>query len=361
MEKLEDYKKKYGEIYYKLHLIEDVNRSKNIYSDLYFFEVYLRYNVNEEFKRVYGRFWQNLDEYKILKYKKNLLEYFNITVDEMIAFNNIYKIGDDLSLGFWIKLFGKKFHQKYIDKTIDLKKIFPAMPLKDDNNPEKKTRDITEIYKDLQKIRDFRNKIFHFEAEALLPKIEEYKELIQKYIKYLDCDDIFLNRNIFDSNSLKNKVEKEYIKNCTKLYNNVDIVYYTSTEHELKKEELNKIVNEEQMQEFERMHGNFEEEHQIEEPDDDEKAWAEESYDEEEWQQGWEEEEQRQMRYIQINHTVIKKIKNSNNDIKIIVTDFRDVTTICHKELAIDNKKIFITTPKDLPNLLNKIANDNAN
>ena len=320
MEKLEDYKKKYGEIYHKLYLIEDVQKSTNIYSDLYFFEVYLRYNVNKELTRVYGENWQDSDKdetenkngYRELKYDKQLLNHFNITLDKMQEFNDKYDRKDKLSLGFWVKLFGKKFHERYINGTIDLKKIFPAIPLTDNINPEKKTRDIKEIHKDLMKICDFRNKIFHFEAEHLLPKIQEYKELIQKYIKYLGCDKVFLNtggvprygtgESYLDDIQLESNAEREYINNIQKKYNNIDII--------------NTIL-----------------------------------YD-----------------YIDFscedsandcNIGIEKKIDICNNRIKIIVVKKNEDKSFYDNK--IDNKTKFITTLEELPNLLNTIQNDNAN
>ncbi len=130
MEKLEHYKKKYGDIHYKLQLLKDVQKFQDLYADLYFFEVYLKYNIDREFAKHFGtdwkadiRFWKSKDKHK--KFTEN----------------------NEITLGFWVALFNTRINQ--YDGKIKIKNIFKDINL-----------GFNKIYTELKDIRDFRNAIF---------------------------------------------------------------------------------------------------------------------------------------------------------------------------------------------------------
>jgi len=66
------------------------------------------------------------------------------------------KVIAELNFGFWVSLFQKPY-QNYF-RTKDLRQIFPNMPQK-----KEIFLDREEIYKKLDHIRRFRNRVFHYE------------------------------------------------------------------------------------------------------------------------------------------------------------------------------------------------------
>lgn len=128
--------------------------SKNAYIPLSILEIALRNALNDHFSTVISPNWhQNpfltpgartkiTDAITLLKNRKEA-----ITKEKIIA---------ELNFGFWVNLFQKPY-QNHL-RTKDLQHIFPNMPSKEIMIL---TREI--IYKKLDHIRGFRNRIFHYE------------------------------------------------------------------------------------------------------------------------------------------------------------------------------------------------------
>lgn len=128
--------------------------SKNAYIPLSILEIALRNALNDHFSAVISPNWhQNpfltsgartkiTDAITLLKNRKEA-----ITKEKIIA---------ELNFGFWVNLFQKPY-QNHL-RTKDLQRIFPNMPPKEIMIL---TREI--IYKKLDHIRGFRNRIFHYE------------------------------------------------------------------------------------------------------------------------------------------------------------------------------------------------------
>ena len=91
------------------------------------------------------------------------------------------KIIAELSFGFWVNVFKKPYEKKL--RISDLKVIFPNLP----NKKEKLiNRDV--LFKELNHIRNFRNRIFHY--ERVLNKNNYINILTEIYgvINYFDSE-----------------------------------------------------------------------------------------------------------------------------------------------------------------------------
>jgi len=129
--------------------------SKDSYVPLSILEISLRNSIDKHFSNKLGTSWYGnttfLTKDSILKVTqaRELLQRRRepTTKDKIIA---------ELSFGFWVNLFKKPYEKKL--RINDLVKIFPHLPPK---NIKRITRE--SIYKELNHIRNFRNRIFHYE------------------------------------------------------------------------------------------------------------------------------------------------------------------------------------------------------
>ncbi len=92
-----------------------------------------------------------------------------------------HKVIAELSFGFWVNLFKKPYGKKL--RINDLRKIFPNLPPKTVKliNREK-------IYKELNHIRNFRNRVFHYEKVVNKGNYNMVFEEINEILKYFDSD-----------------------------------------------------------------------------------------------------------------------------------------------------------------------------
>lgn len=92
-----------------------------------------------------------------------------------------HKVIAELSFGFWVNLFKKPYDKKL--RINDLRKIFPNLPPKTEKlmNREK-------IYKELNHIRNFRNRVFHYEKVVNKDNYNMVFEEIDEILKYFDSD-----------------------------------------------------------------------------------------------------------------------------------------------------------------------------
>ena len=246
---------------------------------------------------------------------------------------------------------------------------------KEDKNPKK-------ISTDLEKIRIFRNKVFHFEAEKYLDNIKEEQERIVYYTKALACDDIFINKeqyskiywkdfkenyqyytvdyffdiscdniknipNVLNFEIISLLYDKEFyhgkVSNFYFRYNNFNIIgmifdYYDKIKMDSEIKEINdQLIYEDQIN-----IDNF-----IDDIFDNCKfALSSNSYYKE----------------CDLHEDGEMKIECDFNI--IILSEYLFELLNSHKDKIdniSDNKTKFITTLEELPNLLNKIQNDNAN
>jgi hypothetical protein len=100
-----------------------------------------------------------------------------------------HKIIAELSFGFWVNLFKKPYDKKL--RINDLKKIFPNLPPRNIKliNREK-------VYKELNHIRNFRNRIFHYEKVVGKDNYHKVFEEINEILQYFDSEVYEFSRKV---------------------------------------------------------------------------------------------------------------------------------------------------------------------
>ncbi|AEB27220.1 hypothetical protein FNFX1_0272 [Francisella cf. novicida Fx1] len=159
---------------YKLNILE----SQKYYSSLAILEVALRNAIDTIFCNVYGSQW--LLEKNILKPKQAqqvenaiaLLEKRKelITHDKLVA---------ELNFGFWTSLFSKAYDKQM--RISNLTKIFNNLP-----NKQEKLVNRHLLGQKLNKIRIFRNRVFHYEKIIHKAEFEDIDSIISEILGYLD-------------------------------------------------------------------------------------------------------------------------------------------------------------------------------
>lgn len=307
MKKLKYYQEQ-DSIFYKLNLIKDVEKCQSAYGDLHFFEIYLTHNIDKEYSKHFGEDWKNDNQF----WKNgNSFEYKQFIDNEKIT------------LGFWVYLFRNNPHKYFKESSnnkgnISLKNIFPGL------TPKKLTHKI--IHSDLQKIKNFRNVIFHFDIESFIldknnqptkiryiDEFQYYQELVQEYTEALACDDIFLNKGYFCLTDKQKKEYREDIQYLSELNNITDfsLIHYNEVSFKIN----NKLISC--------------------------SIWYNDIYEE----------------CVDIASSMINQAKY---DINICIFDYTFKNILRNPNLY-KTKNKFITTLEELPNLLNTIQNDNAN
>jgi len=155
--------------------------SKKYYIPLSILEVSLRNAINQHFEKTYGAGWlineasflQRDHIKKILKAKQTIQFRGEIlSKDKLIA---------ELSFGFWVNLFKSSYDKQM--RINNLRQIFT-------NLPSKETKIITrsEIFQTINLIRNFRNRIFHYEKIIDKPEFENIELAINTILSYLHKD-----------------------------------------------------------------------------------------------------------------------------------------------------------------------------
>ncbi len=154
--------------------------SKDAYIPLCMLEVALRNSIDKLLSAKVGENWHEDSDFiirdsqqKIAQAKELLFKRReNISKQKIIA---------ELSLGFWVNLFKKPYDKKL--RINDLKKVFPNMPSR-----EKKFISREIIYKELDHIRNFRNRVFHYEKVINKDNYNAIFDEINEILRYFDDD-----------------------------------------------------------------------------------------------------------------------------------------------------------------------------
>ena len=154
--------------------------SKQSYVPLSILEVSLRNSIDSLLSDKVDENWHTSENFltkdSVLKVKQaiELLERRRENVSK-------HKIIAELSFGFWVNLFKKPYDKKL--RINDLRKIFPNLPPKTVKliNREK-------IYKELNHIRNFRNRVFHYEKVVNKDNYNMVFEEIDEILRYFDND-----------------------------------------------------------------------------------------------------------------------------------------------------------------------------
>lgn len=167
------YKEKYSNHWFEAYKSE-LESAKVSFVYLHFLEIFLRNKIAKEFNQDFGN-WL-FDPRSILK--------LNFKEQEKVGkvFAELNKIGKEhdidnvvsnLNFGFWTNLFHKYYHDPIWQRNKMLERVFPFL------KPHQ--RNLKQIQQELEAIRKFRNRIFHFESMQNW-NFEEMNKLIDKFV-----------------------------------------------------------------------------------------------------------------------------------------------------------------------------------
>lgn len=168
---------------------QNIKDSKEYYILLSVLEVSLRNSINSYFKKKISEYWLfsedlHLDTQRRIEDCKNM-----IIKRQEIATHD--KIIAELSFGFWTSLFRKSYANYFRIK--DIKYIFPNIPKKDKRFISREILD-----KELNKIRKFRNRIFHYEKIINKSEYQNMKEKILSLLIYFDEEIYIFTKELTD-------------------------------------------------------------------------------------------------------------------------------------------------------------------
>ena len=158
--------------------LENLVFSKKAYIPLSILEISLKNSINDLLTDKLGENW--LED-------KNFLTNDSLKkIDE--ARNILFKRGEhiskskiiaELSFGFWVNLFKKPYEMKL--RTKDIQKIFTNLPPKKEKIINREV-----IYKELNHIRNFRNRVFHYEKVINKDNYNQIFDEIDEVLFYFD-------------------------------------------------------------------------------------------------------------------------------------------------------------------------------
>ena len=158
--------------------LENLVFSKKAYIPLSILEISLKNSINELLTEKLGENWlenkdfltndslRKIEEAKKILYKRAEL----ISKSKIIA---------ELSFGFWVNLFKKPYEMKL--RTKDIQKIFTNLPPKKEKIINREV-----IYKELNHIRNFRNRVFHYEKVINKDNYNQIFDEIDEVLFYFD-------------------------------------------------------------------------------------------------------------------------------------------------------------------------------
>ena len=158
--------------------LENLVFSKKAYIPLSILEISLKNSINDLLTDKLGENWlenkdfltndslRKIEEAKKILYKRAEL----ISKSKIIA---------ELSFGFWVNLFKKPYEKKL--RTKDIQKIFTNLPPKKEKMINREV-----IYKELNHIRNFRNRVFHYEKVINKDNDNQIFDEIDEVLFYFD-------------------------------------------------------------------------------------------------------------------------------------------------------------------------------
>jgi hypothetical protein len=159
---------------------ENLFFSKKSYIPLSILEVALRNAIDDLLTQKVGEQWHEDNsfltrdsQFKVQQAKEMLRKRKESTSRE--------KIIAELSFGFWVNLFKKPYDKKLRIK--DLKNVFPNLPSK-----EEKLMNREVIYRELNHVRNFRNRIFHYEKVINKDNYNTVFSEIEEILNYFNTE-----------------------------------------------------------------------------------------------------------------------------------------------------------------------------
>jgi len=168
---------------------ENLTLSKRYYIPLSILEVSLRNAINDNFERFYGSGWlvnessflQRDHLKKIFEAKQKIKSRKEtLSKDKLIA---------ELSFGFWVNLFKSSYDRQM--RISNLQQIFTNLPKR-----EEKLMNRSEIFKIINHIRNFRNRIFHHEKIVNKQGFQNIENDINDILGYFDKEILAFSKRI---------------------------------------------------------------------------------------------------------------------------------------------------------------------
>ena len=182
-------KKRFSKYTSLLNYEENLIVCKQYYIPLSILEVSLRNAINSHFEKFYGSGWlmneasflqkDHLSKIQDAKYKMNFRKEA-LTKDKLIA---------ELSFGFWVNLFKSSYDIQM--RISSLKQIFINLPSR-----EEKLINRSELFKSINHIRNFRNRIFHHEKIIDKQKFQNIGDEIDNILNYLHQDILAFSKRV---------------------------------------------------------------------------------------------------------------------------------------------------------------------
>lgn len=171
--KVAAYKIKFSDSWFEAYKSE-LELAKEIFAYLHFLEIFLRNKIATEFNADFSD-WL-LDSRSTLKLNFKEKEKVGKVLTELSKMGkepNLDNIISSLNFGFWTNLFHKSYHVPVWQRNKMLKRVFPFL------KPHQ--RNLKQIQQEMEAIRKFRNRIFHFESMQSWD-FEKMNDLIDKFI-----------------------------------------------------------------------------------------------------------------------------------------------------------------------------------
>lgn len=154
---------------YKLEL----SQAKEIFVYLHFLEIFLRNKIAIEFSIDFGDWiFGASHKLKFNSKEQEKIDQLAISLRKMNKKLDLDNAVSNLSFGFWTNLFHRPYARIWKQNKM-IKRVFPFL--------KNHQRNLKEIQKELELIRRFRNRIFHFESLQNLD-CEGTARLINKFI-----------------------------------------------------------------------------------------------------------------------------------------------------------------------------------
>ena len=158
--------------------LENLVFSKKAYIPLSILEISLKNSINDLLTDKLGENWLENKDFLTNDSLKKIDEARNILFKRGEHISKS-KIIAELSFGFWVNLFKKPYEMKL--RTKDIQKIFTNLPPKKEKIINREV-----IYKELNHIRNFRNRVFHYEKVINKDNYNQIFDEIDEVLFYFD-------------------------------------------------------------------------------------------------------------------------------------------------------------------------------
>ncbi|MBY0380258.1 MAG: hypothetical protein K2P99_07665 [Burkholderiales bacterium] len=186
--------------------LNNIAYSQSHYARLHLIEVALRNKINTVLVNKFELDWLiNIEKIHSF-FTQDSISIIKNTHQKLLNDKSIVTNGDivsNLTFGFWVSLFSKRYYKNFTTKEI--KSIFNIS-----RNLINESK-LSGIYHDLAAIKNFRNRIFHYEKVNNHQSYRNIEQLLDKYLKLIDVDNILSNsiRDIQQKISYSNTIGQE--------------------------------------------------------------------------------------------------------------------------------------------------------